>query len=471
MHIRTSLPLFLFGFLLLPSNNEWVLFQIILQEESCLRISSFLADGILVNPGDVLPDFSVNSFQFALKAFDLSIPLDARKVESFTGYGDIHSSVLFSGARLHVEDLLFTESPSVRCQLLNLDKDPACFSLWDYQPIDASQRKWTTQVLHLSLSLETCSRSEEQKDAADWSAGLWRCVELHEACFEAAMVTADGKPLLVVPPPEGIVRIGVACQECSSNTSVEQLFFVLGLYAYFGQVSEKISKVSKTSKKGSMPMGKKLMEQIPSDTAASLAVNSIQLKFLESSSLSIQGMPLVQFNGDDIFVKVSHRTLGGAFAVSTSLHWESVCINCVEQDGVLSHENGICLPSEPGSLVVGNGYPQMRAVFWIEKRNRSQKKPVPFLEIRAVHVMPYDVKDMECHSLNVSAKISGVRLGGGMNYTESLLHRFGILGPDGGPTEGLSKGLKNLSSGPLAKLFNTSSFMAANHESGMDLFI
>jgi len=63
---------------------------------------------------------------------------------------------------------------------------------------------------------------------------------------------------------------------------------------------------------------------------------------------------------------------------------------------------------------------------------------------------------MECHSLNVSAKVSGVRLGGGMTYTESLLHRFGILGPDGGPGEGLLRGLKDLSSGPLAKLFKSS---------------
>ena len=43
-----------------------------------------------------------------------------------------------------------------------------------------------------------------------------------------------------------------------------------------------------------------------------------------------------------------------------------------------------------------------------------------------------------------------------MTYTESLLHRFGILGPDGGPGEGLLRGLKDLSSGPLAKLFKSS---------------
>ncbi|GKV45808.1 hypothetical protein SLEP1_g52853 [Rubroshorea leprosula] len=59
----------------------------------------------------------------------------------------------------------------------------------------------------------------------------------------------------------------------------------------------------------------------------------------------------------------------------------------------------------------------------------------------------------------VSASISGVRLGGGMNYTEALLHRFGILGLDGGPGEELSKGLENISAGPLAKLLKPSALI------------
>jgi hypothetical protein len=46
------------------------------------------------------------------------------------------------------------------------------------------------------------------------------------------------------------------------------------------------------------------------------------------------------------------------------------------------------------------------------------------------------MQGMECHSLNAPAKVSGVRLRGGMSYIESLLHHFGILGPDGGPREG-----------------------------------
>ncbi|XP_010906366.1 uncharacterized protein [Elaeis guineensis] len=438
--------------------------MVTLQEESCLRIASFLADGIVVNRGAVLPDFSVNSFVFTLKEFDLTVPLDAAKTADVTG--NHCSQTSFSGARLHVEDLRFSQSPSIKCTLLNLDKDPACFSLWEYQPIDASQKKWTTRASHLSLSLETCGGLTEKMSSADWSTGLWRCVELHDACFEAAMVTADGSPLLDVPPPEGVVRIGVACQQYLSNTSVEQLFFVLNLYAYFGRVSEKITKVSKRNRRrmNGKSLGEKLVKRMPSDTAASLAVKNLHLKFLESTSTDVQGMPLVQFGGQNLFLKVSHRTLGGAFAVSTNLQWEAVSINCLDGVEELAYQNGMGVPTEHGFLVAGNGCPQMRAVFWIDNGSKHMVKPVPFLDISTVHVMPFNVQDMESHSLNISAKIAGVRLGGGMNYTESLLHRFGILGPDGGPGEGLLKGLKNLSSGPLAKLFRASPLIKADQE-------
>ncbi|XP_038975702.1 uncharacterized protein LOC103697743 isoform X2 [Phoenix dactylifera] len=438
--------------------------MITLQEESCLRIASFLADGIVVNRGALLPDFSVNSFVFTLKEFDLTVPLDAAKTADFSG--NHCSQTSFSGARLHVEDLYFSQSPSIKCTLLNLDKDPSCFSLWEYQPIDASQKKWTTRASHLSLSLETCGGLTEKMSSADWATGLWRCVELHDACFEAAMVTADGSPLLDVPPPEGVVRIGVACQQYLSNTSVEQLFFVLNLYAYFGRVSEKISKVSKRNRRGKngKSLGEKLVKRMPSDTAVSLAVKNLHLKFLESTSIDIQVMPLVQFGGQNLFLKVSHRTLGGAFAVSTNLQWEAVSINCLDEVGEVAYENGIGVPAERCFLVAGNGCPQMRAVFWIDNGSNHEVKSVPFLDISTVHVMPFNVQDMESHSLNISAKIAGVRLGGGMNYTESLLHRFGILGPDGGPGEGLLKGLKNLSSGPLAKLFRASPFIKADLE-------
>ncbi|XP_068644395.1 uncharacterized protein [Aristolochia californica] len=415
-----------------------------LQEESCLRISSFLADGVVVNHGAILPDFSIKSLVFMLKEFDLTVPMDHTKLNINIGnVNEDHSESPFAGARLHVENLFISESPAMKFQLLNLEKDPACFSFWEGQPVDSSQKKWLARASHISLSLETSSSSVGPKSFPNWSAGLWRCVELHDACFETAVATSDGSPLTTVPPPGGLVRIGVACQQFLSNTSVEQLFFVLDLYAYFGRVSEKIAKVGGSSRQKSREPNKgSLMEKVPSDTAVSLAINELRLKFLEFSPVDFQGMPLVQFGGDDLFVKVTHRTLGGAIVISSTLHWESVWVDCVDAADLLAGHESLTEKS--------NGYPQMRAVFWIDDGSTF-----PFLDISTVHVMPYHAQDKECHSLSVTARVAGVRLGGGMNYTEALLHRFGILGQDGGPGEGLSKGLKNLSDGPLSKLLRT----------------
>ncbi|KAH7861305.1 hypothetical protein Vadar_024384 [Vaccinium darrowii] len=143
-----------------------------------------------------------------------------------------------------------------------------------------------------------------------------------------------------------------------------------------------------------------------------------RIKISGRSPADIRGMPLVQFLGENLFVKVTHRTLGGSIAMSSSLCWESVEVDCADTEGI-----GVPLPS------VENGM---------------------------VHVIPYSTRDMECHSLSLSACIAGVILGGGMNYAEALLHRFGILGADGGPGEGLSNGLEKLSAGSLSKLFKAS---------------
>ncbi|WVZ87258.1 hypothetical protein U9M48_033927 [Paspalum notatum var. saurae] len=426
-----------------------------LQEQSCLRIASFLADGAVPNHSAILPESSINSLTFSLKDFDLSVPLDAEEITRCSGTKNSCPQSSFSGARLHVEDLYLCQSPSAKCPLLNLDRDPACFLLWEYQPVDASQMKWATRASHLSLSLETSSTSNGQKVVKD--SNLWRCIELDDLRFEAAMVTADGSPLLDVPPPDGVVRIGVAFQQFTSNTSVEQLFFVLGFYTYFGQVAERISKVSEGNRsETSKSSARKSENKLPSDTAVSLAMNNLQLNFLESLPASGLYMPLVQFGGEDLFLKVSHRTLGGAFAVTTNLKWRTVSVNCLEGESAMICENGTAVTGEHNMVVHENGHPKMRAVFWVDHRSKQQPKDAQFLDINITHVMPYDMRDMECHSLNVSAKVSGVRLGGGMAYTESLLHRFGILGPDGGPGEGLLRGLKDLSSGPLAKLFKSS---------------
>ncbi|PIN19270.1 hypothetical protein CDL12_08044 [Handroanthus impetiginosus] len=431
-----------------------------LQEESCLRISSFLADGIVVNPGAVLPDFSINSLVFNLKGLDVTVPVEIGKKEHSPRSVNIPFQSSFAGARLHVEDLMLSHSPSLKLRLLNLEKDPACFCLWETQPVDASQKKLTTRASLISLSLETCNDTPG-RDSFLIESSLWRCVEIKDLCLEVAMVTADGSPLTNIPPPGGVVRVGVACQQYFSNTSVEQLFFVLDLYAYFGRISERIVVVGKSkTPKENESSGGNIMEKVPGDTAISLAVEDLQLKFLESSSPDTEGIPLVLFMGEDLSIKVSHRTLGGAVAISSTLRWERVEVDCTDPMNDFSHENGSDLALSRNGNLDGEEFHQLRAVFWVQNSQIYQSSrntaTVPFLDISIAHVIPYSAQDIECHSLNVSACIAGVRLGGGMSYAESLLHRFGILGPDGGPGEGLTRGIEHLSGGPLSKLFKAS---------------
>ncbi|KAI8026374.1 hypothetical protein LOK49_LG02G01014 [Camellia lanceoleosa] len=98
--------------------------------------------------------------------------------------------------RLHVEDLFFSESPSLKLKLLNLEKDPACFCLWEDQPIDSSQRKWTVGASLISLSLEIRNDSTGLLSSLNTSSSCW-CVELKDARVEEATATADGSPLLI----------------------------------------------------------------------------------------------------------------------------------------------------------------------------------------------------------------------------------------------------------------------------------
>lgn len=421
----------------------------------------------------------MKSFVFNLKGLDLTVPFDQTKLDISKSDMDNTVQTSFTGARLHIENLFFLNSPSLKLRMLNLEKDPACFCLWEGQPIDASQKKWTARASQVTLSLEACTDRTGCQNSLGQTAGLLRCVDLKDACIEVAMVTADGSPLLQVPPPGGIVRVGVACEQYLSNTSVEQLFFVLDLYGYFGRVSERIAMAGKRNRledNRDKSFRGKVMDKVPSDAAVSLSVKNLQLQFLESSSVNVEGMPLVQFVGDNLFTTATHRTLGGAIMVSSSLRWESVEIGCVDAEGHLPCENGSFLSSKENALSLSdNGYPQLRAVFWVHKNEKhllnGNAHSVPFLDISMVHVIPLYEQDLESHSLNVSASVSGVRLGGGMNYTEALLHRFGILGPDGAPGMGLTKGLENLQKGPLSKLFKATPLIVDDSEDGMKLTV
>ncbi|KAJ0765700.1 putative UHRF1-binding protein [Helianthus annuus] len=418
-----------------------------LQEESCLRILSLLVDGIVVNPDDIASDPSISSLHLNIKELNITVPLEATKPDHFT-YHDNSKYNLFKGARLRIENLYLSESPSMKLGLLNLDMDAACFCMWEGQPIDSSMRKWTAGASVIGLSLDTCNNPIGGCNSQLNSSEPWRCVELQGVCVQAAMVTSDGSPLRNIPPPGGIVRVGVACEQLVSNTSIEQLFYVLDFYTFIDNVSGKMAMTGKDkwsemvkkessdyksfSQKG--PAG-------PADTAISLASKNMKLKFLEPSSIDTQGTPLVQFIGDNLLLQVSHRTLGAAMAISSTLRWDKVQVDCAA-NGTVS----------PGS--------ETRAVFWVQNktdfRSRNNTDLIPFLNLSAVHVIPYDAQDRNWHSLRVSGCIAGVRLAGGMNHTEALLHRVGVLGPDGRPGAGLSKGLDRLSTGPLSKLFKAS---------------
>ncbi|CAH9107924.1 unnamed protein product [Cuscuta europaea] len=437
--------------------------KIHLQEESCLRIASLLADGIVVNPGAVLPEFSIGSLMFSLKGLDITVPLGIGK-HTYNEIDTVTSQGLFSGTRLHIEDLFFSESPLLKLKLLNLEKDPACFCLWKGQPVDASQKKLMAGASIISLSLETCNLTTAQSTST-LSSGSWSCVELKDFCTELAMATADGSPLTNVPPPGGVVRVGVACQQYMSNTSADQLFFVLDLYAYFGRVSERIATIAQNNPLKDIrndSLGEILKEKVPGDTGVCLTVKNLQLSFLESS-LNNNGMPLVHFMGNELFIKVTHRTLGGAVAISSSLVWESIRVDCADTAPNWENENELALTAYPNGSVDLDGY-QLRAVFWVQNSMTYQSigsvKSVPLLDLNMVQVIPFNTQDLECHTINISACIAGVRLGGGMNYAEALLHKFGIFGPDGGPGEGLNKGLEHLSAGPLSKLFKSTPLIA-----------
>ncbi|XP_074311019.1 uncharacterized protein LOC141646917 isoform X1 [Silene latifolia] len=440
--------------------------MIYLHEDSCLRICSFLADGIVGNASSVLPDFSINSLLFNLRELDLTVPLHNVKSTNHACSDSNPFGHLFDGARLLIENLFLFESPSLRLSMLELEKDPACFCLWHGQPIDAGQKKWSAGASALTLSLEKTPKVDGKLNSSDSTSRSWRCVDMKKACIEVAMATPDGSPLVCIPPPDGVVRMGIAFEQCCSSSSVDQLFFVLDLCSYFGEVSEKIALVGKSTKLAiprTDSWSDQLMSNVPSDTAVSFSVMDLQLRFLDDSCKSSQGKILVQFVGEDLFSKVSHRTLGGAIAISSTIRWQAVEIDCLDAESNSIHGNDTMLN---GSLLTANRYPQLRAVLWVhhkgKKRSSGTKMNVPFLDVSIVHVIPSQTQDTGCHSLNVSACVAGVRLAGGMNYAEALLHQFGILGPDGGPSEGLLKGLENFSSGPLSKVFKSSPLAANN---------
>ncbi|RYR53272.1 hypothetical protein Ahy_A06g028286 [Arachis hypogaea] len=91
-----------------------------LQEEACLGVSSFLADRSIVNSGDILPDSSVNSLFFTLSVsgLDLMVLLDKAQLDISKSNTDNVIQTSFAGARLHIEDFSYIDSPSMKLRIL-----------------------------------------------------------------------------------------------------------------------------------------------------------------------------------------------------------------------------------------------------------------------------------------------------------------------------------------------------------------
>lgn len=75
--------------------------------------------------------------RISLEELDLTVSLNAALLD-----GDhTEEESGFTGARLHVEELVLAQSPSLSFKVLNLQKDVACFCMWKGQPVDSSQRR------------------------------------------------------------------------------------------------------------------------------------------------------------------------------------------------------------------------------------------------------------------------------------------------------------------------------------------
>lgn len=155
----------------------------------------------------------------------------------------------------------------------------------------------------------------------------------------------------------------------------------------------------------------KLTIFFPSDASMRLSVYHLNFSILESDFRPTQ---LVDFGGYLLFLKVSHHTLGSTFVVTTSLQGKDVSVHCFNRERPSVHEDGIGTIGGY-SIFTEEEIPSKKPMLWVDRQSNCWNKGAQFLGINIIHVIPYHMHDIECHKFKLSAKISGVRLGGGMS--------------------------------------------------------
>ncbi|CAI7881380.1 unnamed protein product, partial [Closterium sp. NIES-53] len=539
--------------------------QISLQEESCFRIASLVADGLMVQQADSTPPVpALRYLLFMLDGLHLSLsvppaafappsPSDAaapanpdspsQAGEGGAGAtGGAGEEARFTGARVQVGGFSAMLDSFMPFDLLDVERDAACFALWPGQPVDAGQMRLAVWADLLSVSLDVgdsqggedsstgCGRGsargggggddddawasspvsfEGQSRLAAAASQQLQCVCIKDPRLEMALLSHDGKPIARMPPPGGTFRLGVASQEVTCNTSRLQLLFVLRMADYLTRVSRALVKVGKGNQRvtdpskglsalvdaasattptaaasqpamnssssgggsgaggGTVSALSELAALAPGDSAVSLAVDALNLRMLESGhtgdgSTGDEGAVLSQLVGRGMSMKVTHQSLGGAAATSSTIRWQSIRVECVETEETADGAAAAAAsgPQSPGSSA---GPPRLRAVLWsgdgdsdmdalartgtmsapdpssaagfaLTRSPSASASALPFLHLSVLHVLPYDSNDASSHSLTVEAKVGGVRLSGGWSYNEALLRRFGVLdSTTGGP--------------------------------------
>eukprot|EP00850_Spirogloea_muscicola_P005400 SM000024S07862 [mRNA] locus=s24:978272:985570:+ [translate_table: standard] len=466
-----------------------------LEEEACLRIASLLADSMTGETGTTTSTPCLQYILLCLDNFDLILPISGGDEVSTTSKASgregastlptMHSTLpdreCFTGARLHLQDLVVCQDPSLRFRLLQVEKDAACFSLWPDQPVNTSSMRISMSAGHVTFALES-----EGHDSS-----LWRCVEADEWAAEIAMVTADGSPLALLPPPGGVVRLGVYCKQYVSNTSQAQLAFVLRMYSYLVRVSRTLVKVGKGKeqvldpKMGLQSLEKRRHKNVTRSNSALTELVALapgdssflfKLDMLEFKLLDGEKNQLARFLGGGLSTTVTHRSLGGAAAVTSSLLWLDVRLELVDTAlsplARTSEAGGACYAVTNEALSIST-MPHMRAVLWKGEcqgsirgtAGVSSSSRLPFIDMNVVHVIPFNTKDGS-HELRISAKVGGVRLGGGMVYNEALLYHFGVLTRGGAPSKDIVKLVTFLYSGELANIFTDPIIPTAVSEPG-----
>jgi hypothetical protein len=278
------------------------------QEQSCLRISTILANGDVKKfCGALSPESATCSLTFSVQEFDLSASLIPEEVSKW--YRPENScSQSFPGVRLHVDNLYFCLSPSVNCTLLSLEKDPTCSLLWEHQPIHANKRKWVTQASYVALEIFTTL--QERETANTGFGNRPNGMSIHFPVFVVAMVTADGSPLSRVPPPECIVRIGIHFHHCILRIMAEELFCLLAVCSYFRPLLEQILNANINSLSDRESSVEKLVKGWPSDTVMNFSLDYLDFYLLQSSPIYSRISRRVHLGGSFLFLKVSHRTVG-----------------------------------------------------------------------------------------------------------------------------------------------------------------